>query len=459
MTIRNRLTLRFTALVSSILLLAFVSLYAFCWYFVTSDFYRRLDRKAATMGDLLIRYRWDRELIHRMSLQRRDRLPNQKIRVYDNRDSLIYDSNRSLNLPITASALADIRQEKQRDFYQAGYYLSASRYVTASGVHVVIASAQNRYGDRFLRQLLWALAGLFALIVGITAFAGRLFAADALRPMQRIDERLNQIFPHNQDERLPIRNATDEIGRLSQTVNRLLDRVAETFRLQRLFVANVSHELKNPLTQISSQLEVSLLNTRDAQTYQRTIRSVLDDIRSLAELTHELLQLSRVHQSNASVLLSQQVRLDDIIWDVRDEVSALSNTYQVKIELGTLPDDPDALTIRGNRRLLCTALKNLIENACKFSPNGQAVVWVYTQPRGVGITVENQGDPIPADDLPYLFEPFYRGQKTADQVRGYGVGLSLVERIIRLHGGSIAVQSDPGKPTQFRVELPNLAAL
>lgn len=459
MTIRNRLTLRFTALVSSILLLAFVSLYAFCWYFVTADFYRRLDRKAATTGDLLIRYRWDKELIHRMSQQRRDGLPNQKIRVYDSRDSLIYDTNPALTLPIARSTLAAIREEKQRDFYQDGYYLSASRYVTASGVHVVIASAQNTYGDTFLWQFLWALAGLFALSVVITAFSGRLFAADALAPMQQIDERLNQIFPHNQDERLPIRNATDEIGRLSQTVNRLLDRVAETFRLQRLFVANVSHELKNPLTQISSQLEVSLLNIRDAPTYQHTIRSVLDDIRSLSELTHELLQLSRIHQADASALLSQQVRLDDIIWDVRDEVSAVSDGYRVTIELGTLPDDPDALTVRGNRRLLCTALTNLVENACKFSPDGQAVVCIQTRPDSIGITVENQGDPIPAAELPYLFEPFYRGQQTADQVRGYGVGLSLVERIIRLHGGTIAVRSEQGQPTQFRVELPNGSAL
>lgn len=453
MTIRKRLTLRFTSLVSSILLLAFVSIYAFCWYFISSDFYRRLDRKANTTGDMLIRHRLDAQLIRQLGRIRKDQLPNQKIMVFDSRDSIIFLTNEKLSITIPKSVLADIRQDKQKDFQQNEYYLSGTRFMTASGQYVVVASAVNVYGDEFLKRLLWALTGLFCLIAGITAFSGWIFAGDALRPMQQIDQIVSDIFPSNQDERLVINKENDEISRLSTTINRLLDRVTESFRKQRMFVANVSHELKNPLTQISSQLEVSLLNQREPEAYRKTIRSVLDDVRELATLTHELLKLSQVNQEDAIGLLTETVRMDEIVWDIRDEVSAIHPRYQVTIELGALPDDPDQLAVQGNKTLLTTALKNLTENACKFSDDGKALIRVDFNPDRLNISIQNTGQSIPTADLPYIFEPFYRSRQTAN-VRGHGVGLSLVERIIRLHQGKIQVISMDNKPTVFTIELP-----
>lgn len=453
MTIRKRLTLRFTALVSSILLLAFVSIYAFCWFFISSDFYRRLDRKANTIGDMLVRHRLDAQLVGQLSRIRKDQLPRQRIIVFDKQNTVILNTNEDVPLPIGKSVIAGIRQHKRRDFQQSGYYLSGIRFMTASGQLVVVASAENTYGDEFLRRLLWALVSLFFLIVGITAFSGWFFAGDALQPMQQIDQVVNAIFPNNQEERLRVTKENDEISRLSTTINRLLDRVTESFRLQRMFVANVSHELRNPLTLISSQLEVSLLNQRDPEAYRQTIRSVLEDVGELTTLTHELLQLSKINQDGASSLLTDAVRIDEIIWDIRDQVTGINPQYTVKVELGTLPDEPDQLTVQGNQTLLETALKNLTENACKFSDDGQALVQVNFGQDVVRIQIQNTGNPIPPADLPYIFEPFYRSRQTAD-VRGYGVGLSLVERIIRLHGGQIGVISAADQPTVFTVELP-----
>ena len=453
MTIRKRLTLRFTGLVSSILLLAFVSIYAFCWYFISSDFYRRLDRKASTTGDMLIRHRLDAQLIRQLNRIRKDQLPNQTIIVFDNRDSIILCTNESLLLPIPKAVLASIRKNKRKDFQQNGYYLSGIRFMTASGQFVVVASAENTYGDEFLRRLLWALTGLFCLIAGITAFSGWFFAGDALQPMQQIDQTVSEIFPRNRDGRLAVSREDDEISRLSITINHLLDRVTESFRLQRMFVANVSHELKNPLTQISSQLEVSLLSQREPEAYQQTIRSVLDDVSELTTLTHELLQLSKVSQDDATGLMTDAVRMDEIVWDIREQVTSSNPRYVVNVELSTLPEDPDQLTVQGNKTLLETALKNLAENACKFSDNGQALIQVDFGQDVIHIHIQNTGQSIPSADLPYIFEPFYRSRQTAD-VRGYGVGLSLVERIVRLHGGQVGVTSIAGQPTVFHVELP-----
>lgn len=451
MTIRNRLAIRFTGLVSSILLLAFVSIYAFCWYFISSDFYRRLNRKAHTTGEMLIHHRLDAQLVKQLIRIRKDQLPNQKIIVFDSRDSVIFATNERGSLPISQSVLAAIRKNQRKDFPQAEYYVSGSQFRTADGQFIVVASAENVYGDEFLKRLIWAFTALFCLIVGITASSGWFFAGDALRPMQQIDQTVSDIFPNNRDERLIVKKDNDEISRLSATINRLLDRVADSFRSQRLFVANVSHELKNPLTQISSQLEVSLLNQREPEAYRQTIRSVLDDVRQLATLTHELLQLSQVNQDDAGELLKEVVRMDEVVWDVRDEVTAMNPRYQVTIAFGELPEDPEQLVVQGSKTLLTTALKNLIENACKFSDNGHALVQVSFQENALTITIQNTGPAIPANDLPYLFEPFFRSRQTAD-LRGYGVGLSLVERIIRLHAGQITVSSL--ESTIFSVQLP-----
>lgn len=453
MTIRSRLTLRFTGLVSAILSLTFASIYLFCWYYTASDFYRRLDRKAHTYGELLLRYRLEPQFLRRVSQLRKDQLPDQKIIVYDARQVPVFLTNDHVRLGLPARQLEAIRRQGQLDFRWQRYYVSGVRYDLPAGSYVVVASARNPYGDQFLRTLLLVFGGLFLAIAGIVAFAGYLYAGDALGPVQRIERQLTDIFPRMLHQRLAVGPENDEINRLSASINGLLDRIEESFRLQRLFVANVSHELKNPLTQISSQLEVSLLKEREPAAYQQTIRSVIEDVGDLATLTRELLRLSQVTGADPAALLTDAVRLDEIVWDVRQGVAGLNPRYDVVVNLGELPDDVDQLTVPGNTTLLRTALKNLTENACKFSTDGRATVGLNFGPQRVIVQVQNDGQPIPASDLPYIFEPFYRARQTAD-VRGYGVGLSLVDQIVRLHRGQLSVESTGHGPTVFRLELP-----
>lgn len=452
MTIRTRLTLRFTGLVSAILALAFTCLYAFCWYFISSDFYRRLDRKAATVGELLIRRNVGPELLGKLTRVRKDQLPAQKIAVYDGRNSPVFITDQRLPLALSTKELDGIRRKKSKRFRHGVAYVTAVLYETESEQYVVLASAENLYGDQFLLRMLGVLVGLFGAIVGVVALSGWLYAGEALRPMKRMEQQLNHIFPNTLQERLPVRTDNDEISRLSTTINRLLDRIDESFRLQRMFVANVSHELKNPLTQISSQLEVALLNRRESAVYEQTMRSVLDDVGELSTLTRELLQLSQINQASAAGLLTDSVRLDEVVWDIREQVSGIHPRYDVSVQFEELPDDFNQLAVPGSTALLRTALKNLTENACKFSSDGKALIGVRFNEKAVLISVQNNGAPIPPSDLPYVFEPFYRSQQTAE-TRGYGVGLSLVEHIVRLHQGHVSVTSGEGQPTVFQLEL------
>jgi len=451
MTIRTRLTLRFTLLVTAILAAAFSFVYWYCWHFLTSEFSHRLERKAYTIGDLLLRKEVDAQLLGELSRLRRDQLPHQRVTVYDGTGQAIFTTNDSVRLAVDADLLAQVRQTDRVTFHQDPYLGVGIRYRAPSGDYVVVATAEDSFGKEFLGGMRRMLLLLFGAILALIAVSGWLYTGDALLPMQRIENHLNQIFPRTLSERL-VADTTDEPGRLSATINRLLDRIEKSFVLQRLFVANVSHELRNPLTQISSQLEVLLLRPRQPQEYQRVIRSVIDDVSDLNRLTHELLQLSRGSTEPDAVVLTEVVRLDEILWDVRQDVGAISSQYTVCLELH-MPDDFELLTVRGNSSLLRTALKNLIENACKFADDGKATVVAHFHPQEVDISIANMGSPIPAGELPFIFQPFFRSRSTAD-VRGYGIGLSLVEQIVRLHQGLIRVCSNPGEPTQVALRLP-----
>ncbi|GAA4455576.1 HAMP domain-containing sensor histidine kinase [Nibrella saemangeumensis] len=453
MMIRTRLTFRFTLLVTAIMAVTFASIYWFSWYFLSSDFYRRLDRKAVTTGDLLLQRRVDAKLLAELSQFRRDHLPNQQVVVYDRTDVVIYRTGDTVLLPVRTAVLEQVRQEGRTSFRINNAYGAGVLYKTPAGQYVVVATAQNTIGDEFLNRMAQMMGLLFLGIMALVGFSGWLYTGDALLPMQRIENHLNQIFPRTLSERL-IADTTDEPGRLSATINRLLDRIEESFSLQRMFVANVSHELKNPLTQISSQLEVLLLRERSPAEYERVIRSVLDDVGDLTSLTHELLQLSKVSSEDATVLLTESVRVDEVLWDVQQEVTRLNERYVVEVDLEALPDDFERVAVPGNTALLKTALKNLVENACKFSVDSRAMIHAQFEKEAIDVTVSNYGEPIPDKDLPYIFQPFYRSQQTAE-VRGYGIGLSLVDRIVRLHGGRLQVrsESDP-QLTTFQVRLP-----
>ncbi|GAA4400721.1 HAMP domain-containing sensor histidine kinase [Nibrella viscosa] len=453
MTIRTRLTLRFTLLVTAILAVTFASMYWVSWYFLSSDFYRRLDRKAVTTGDLLLQRQVDAKLLAELSQLRRDHLPSQQVVVYNQANVPVYRTGDSAVRVIKKTVLDRIRQEKRAAFRVGNTYGTGVLYTTPVGRYVVVATARNSIGDDFLDRMAQMMGLLFLAITALVGFSGWLYTGDALLPMKRIENHLNLIFPRTLNERL-VADTTDEPGRLSGTINRLLDRIEESFQLQRMFVANVSHELRNPLTQISSQLEVLLLRERTPAEYERVIRSVLDDVGDLTSLTHELLQLSKVSSEDATVLLTESVRVDEVLWDVQQEVSRLNERYSVEVDLEALPDDFERVAVPGNTALLKTALKNLVENACKFSVDGRAMVHGQFDKDSIEVTVSNEGDPIPDQELPFIFQPFYRSQQTAE-VKGYGIGLSLVDRIVRLHGGRLQVRSESDQRlTTFQVRLP-----
>jgi signal transduction histidine kinase len=448
MQIRTRLTIQFAVLVSSILLVSFLAIYYYTYLYTVEDFYVRLRLKAETTAKLLLKVdKIDTELLEIFDKSNRDLIYDKNLLIFDHRNKLIYSNTDSTPLHISNYWLNQIRLSDQIRYKDGDYNVVCVSYPHPFGKAVVILGAHDEYGKANLDNLRQMLAIIFLVVTTIVAFAGLVFSQRALMPISRIMNEVEGILPQKLDTRLEVPNQNDEIGRLTLTFNKLLDRIEYAFRIQKTFVANVSHELKNPLTKISSQLEVSLLKERAKEEYQSTIHSVLEDIKELSQLSNSLMELAKVSE-NQREMLTDRVRLDEILWDTRISLAQSNKAYKIIFLFNELPEDDTWLEITGNPTLLKTAFINLMENACKFSDDTSVKVNLTATEKSIMIEFLDSGKGIPQEDQGLIFQPFYRGVSTAT-VKGSGIGLSLVERIIKLHNGTISIRQNQPNGTTF----------
>ncbi len=451
MQIRTRLTLQFTILVSTIVLMAFMSIYYFTAKFSEREFYRRLKEKAITSAILLIKVEGvDSALLQVIDRAKRDNLYKETIRIYDYENKEIYFSGDTTKF-LNPESFDNVRKFGEQRIEKNDFDVIGVLFRDKGFDYVVVAAAVDINGEVRLKDLQTLLTFAFLVLTAVVFISGWVYSGRALRPLKRIMDEVKRISPQNLDQRLKESPYEDEMGKLILIFNELLGRIAKAFQLQKMFVSNVSHELKNPLTNITSQLEVTLLKDRSIEEYRETIDSVLEDIRGLNQLSNSLLELARLTREQDSFTMTR-VRLDEIIWEVRDFVSTIDPTYHVEVGIHEMPEDENKLTVLGNPYLLKIAFQNIVENACKFAPDKSAKVMLTLVKNELVVEVSDQGPGIEKKDLNNVFEPFFRTDATS-KIKGYGIGLPLSHRILSIHKGRIELDSSPGKGTIVRVSL------
>ncbi len=296
---------------------------------------------------------------------------------------------------------------------------------------------------------------IVSFLIGLIlmAFTGWILSGQALRPLSRMMNEVDAIQTDNLAQRIGINKNKDELQRLAITFNRLLERVERAFQAQRMFISNVSHELKNPLNVLRTQIDVALQRKRDATEYERVLRSISDDLYHISDLEEKLLQLSRIHNSAAPTNM-QPIRLDELLWGVREQLLKRNADAKCTLELQNMPDDSEeSLYITGNESLLRMAFLNIAENAVKYSPDRTVRILAFFQADGRHqIAISDRGPGIPAKDLPHIFEPFFRSAQNR-HLKGSGIGLSLVKSIFTLHQISIGVNSSASEGSTFNIQF------
>jgi signal transduction histidine kinase len=378
---------------------------------------------------------------------------SRSIGIYTEEGKLIYLFETPGTRPIAVSdtLFREVRDKGEKDFVMDNRDAVAVHRVTPRRNFIMVVVGHDDDGlERLATLKRILLTGLLTSIF-LTALVSLLFARQLLRPIALIIREVNEISSFDLSHRIRAGSGQDEMSQLANTFNELLARPQESFAIQRRFISNASHELSTPLTSVSSQVEVILQKERSAEEYKQVLFSVREDVQQMRQLTKSLLEIAKTGSQGGIEL--NEVRIDEVLLKVVGDVKKLSASYNIELDFGEFPEDEKDFVVFGNVDLLYIAIKNIVENGCKYSPDMTSQVDLSFQHHKIFIRVINRGNIIPEDELPQIFQPFYRGSGTGN-ARGFGLGLSLAQRIISLHKGTILVQSDAGSGTRFTIELP-----
>ncbi|MFN0215502.1 MAG: ATP-binding protein [Saprospiraceae bacterium] len=458
MQIRARLTLLFVLIAAGILAGVLFSVYVLFKKNTEDAFFRGLESKAemtaqtALSGSVALD-----PLTANWIAPDGDTLPYQdNISIFNNAYERVFSLQPGAP-PVTAKNLQDIFQKGESRFQ---YYnlMALGRKANSLGGAPYVVVVEGHCDPTQLTQLRNILSISFIAGLILVALAGWYYAGQALAPVSRIVEEVENLQPDDLSRRVDTGNNRDEIARLAETFNRLLDRVEQAFKMQRMFLSNVSHELRNPLTAIRAQLDVALQREREPAAYRQALQSVLEDVRSLGEMEEELLQLAFIYNDPKAIPFNE-TRLDELLWQAKQKLQKRYPEYGSRLEFGEMPESDSSLMIRGNESLLLTAILNLMNNACKYSPDHQVLVRADFQADGRHIVeVCDQGPGIPVEEQRLIFEPFFRSPRHL-QVKGTGIGLSLVQSILTLHKIMLSVESPTTGGTVFKLVFPGAAYL
>ncbi len=457
MQIRTRLTILYLLNAASILAGVLLAVYLLFKKNTEEAFFEGLESKAEMTAQTALRNPDElRPLPPEWTSPDNDTLPyRDNISLFNDAYERVFAVHTDVP-PVSVKDLQDIYTQRETRFRH--YNLHALGRVVNSAVGRPFVVVVEGYCDPSpLRQLRDILVLSFLVGMALIATSGWYYAGQALAPVSSIVHEVENIQPSDLSLRVKSDGNRDELARLAQTFNRLLDRVEQAFRMQRMFLSNVSHELKNPLQAIRSQLDVALSRERDPAAYRVALQSVLDDVHAMTEVEEKLHQLARIYNDPAAIPFAP-VRLDELLWQVREQVQKRQAGYKVILDPGDLPADEELLYVRANEALLRTALVNLADNACKYSPEHRALIRVrFRDDRTHVVEVCDNGPGIPADELPLVFEPFFRSPRHL-RVKGTGIGLSLVRSILNLHQIALSVESPPQGGTVFKMVFPSLGA-
>lgn len=455
MKIKYRITLLFTALVTTILLLLCASIFYLSNLYRQNEFRRRLKNKALTTVSLLLKVPGiNKELLKRIDATTLVAFQQKSMTIYDytGKEVYVYADEDAIPVKVDSNLLIKVKNRGEYSFVSQQRDIVAIEYRDLPNKYIAVAAAYDKEGHEKNTQLKWILIFSFFTGIVVTIVSGILFSLRLVHPIKKIASEVKEISSLNLSRRIEVKKTKDELNELSITLNGLLDRLQESFEIQRRFIANASHELSTPLTAVLSQLEITLQKERDVQEYRDILHSVYGDVKNLTQLTRSLLEIAKASGTSGGIELLL-IRMDELLMRLPSELKKTEPDYILELNFENFPDEEDKLLVFGNADLLYSAVKNIVVNACKYSQNHTANVVLQFLGNELQIIIEDQGPGIKEAEMPFIFQPFYRGSQSLFQ-QGSGLGLSLAHRIIKLHKGMIRVDNKISGGSVFIITLP-----
>lgn len=453
MKIKTSLTLKFSLIVTTILLLFSAGIYYFSAEYRSKEFKKRLTNRATTIARVMAIVS-DATLFDKINRNTINLLYNENVYIYDFSTSrLVYnsltDSSEAINNTVF---IENIKTEGKASDLKNNREIIGISYPSKNPEYIVVVSAIDQYGKDVLKNLRLILTGSLLLSLLVVVVSAFLFSYDALKPISYIILQIDRITASKLHSRIFTGHKKDEIYNLSKRFNIMLDRLEDAFVMQKQFVSNASHELRTPLTSMKGQVEVTLMKERNKEEYVAVLESLMADAENMTTLINGFLEMAESSTEN-KLLKIQEVRIDDLLFVVKKEILKKNNNYAISINFDTTITEESNLVLNANLHLLKILLINVIDNACKFSNEHTANVSIQCKEKWVRIDVGDFGIGIPDDEIEKITEPFYRASNVTFKT-GHGIGLSIAKKIVNLHKGALKISSKIDQGTNVMILIP-----
>lgn len=320
------------------------------------------------------------------------------------------------------------------------------KYIVVAAVP--LSNVENQLSNL---RLLFYFAIPFTIL--FSAVVGWLFSRRAYTPVKQLIAALESITAQNLSARLPVNPSGDEIARLAGELNKMIDRLENSFKVLKQFTSDASHELKTPLTILRGEIEVTLQKARTKDEYQSVLRDNLEEVSRLQSIVEGLLMLSKL-ETDRIILQKERVNLNEVVTDAVSKMSALASRKRIRIKVVV---GQTFLTVIGDQKKLTNVFINLLDNAIKYSDEGSEILCtVGGNSEKAEVTIRDRGPGIPESELEKIFERFYRtdSSRTRGDSFSLGLGLSIARAVVESHRGKITVRSKAGEGSEFIVSLP-----
>ena len=314
---------------------------------------------------------------------------------------------------------------------------------------LVIAHSTKQI-DQALAGLLRTLIIAVPLALALAAAGGIFLARRALKPVDKIAQTAREIGESDLSQRINV-NTKDELGRLAATLNEMIGRLEKAFQRQKQFTSDASHELRTPLAVIEAESTLALQKERPSSDYQRSLEIISQESSQMSSLIDQLLTLARADAGKEQWNFTE-VNLGKLISNLSADVEVLCKEKGLSLQLGKTKD----LVVNGDEARLRELFMNLLDNAISYTPApGTVSVSFRREEQMAVVAIMDTGIGIPAEEMPFIFERFYRVDKSRSRAEGgSGLGLAICRHIAETHGGKIEVESKVGAGSTFSVWLP-----
>lgn len=454
MKLRKKILRSFSFFFILILGLTLASVYYLSAINRQQEFYERIKDLNTTVLKLLsTAEKIDKSLIDNFDETTIYTLHDEKILLFDDAGKNIYTSIDDAKIPYARDLVRELRDKGRTEITSSeGQFDIVAHTIQYNGKrYFAIGKAYDKAGRDSLRFLGWLLIIIFIISLCLSFFVTLFLSRQITIPITTLTRQVDRISGNNL-EKVPVPATNDEISSLAMGFNNMLSRVDESFAYQKNFIQHVSHELKNPIAVLISNIERGM-NDAEPAGWKQSLEFQKEGLMQIAGVINTLIEISRYETATPQVF-TNTVRIDELLFECTDELQVVSPHSRFEFLTADSISSATDMEVRGNERMLKLAFYNLLKNATEYSNNGVAAISVSKTRNLLEVRILNNGATLAEEEQPHLFGYFFRGNNSRNK-SGIGLGLVMVARIMHLHGATVNYRIAPDGRNSFAILLPS----